>query len=215
MINLSKVLTSKEAQKFKPLNKFKLYTKSLTEYEQYRFIDGWVENGGYIERKYNPDFGGDPYCCVWLYEDVIEVKGHTPEKWGASWWEKCRPEVLAGALDDEKEVWEKRRNLKIETISEDLHSASKAVQVFGINAKFPVYIEEKTGFIFSWNTPYCATARLSGAIPLGHHTTISGSELVSSLKKELLACQEDAFTPNRDFSLWDEYQKMTSGNLNL
>lgn len=208
MINLSKVLTSKEAQKFKPLNKFKLYTNSLTEYEQYRFIDGWIENGGYIESKYNPDFGGDPYCCVWLYEDVIEVKGHTPEKWGASWWEKCRPEALTAALIDEKKVWEKRHILKIKSLSEDLHTVSKAVQVFGVNAKFPVYIENKTGSIFSWATPDKPTVHLSGAIPIGYYTTLSGCELTNSLKKELLACQEDAFTPNRDFSLWNEYEKM-------
>lgn len=208
MNNLSKVLTSQEAQKFKPLNKFKLYTNSLTEYEQYRFIDGWVENGGYIESKYNPDFGGDPYCCVWLYEDVIEVKGHTPEEWGAAWWEKCRAEVLSVALTDEKKVWEERHNLKIETLSEDLHNASKAVRVFGTNSIFPVYIEKKTGCIFSWATPDCATARLSGGIPIGHHTALSGSELVTSLKKELQACQEDAFTPKRDFSLWNEYEKL-------
>lgn len=210
MINLSKALTSKEAQKLKPLNKFKLYTKSLTEYEQYRFIDGWVKNGGYIESKYNPNFGGDPYCCVWLYEDVIEVKGYTPEKWGASWWEKCRPEVLAGALDDEKEVWEKRHILKIKTLSEDLHNAFEAVRIFGAETKFPVYIENKTNRIFSWATSDKPTVHLSGAIPIGHYTTLSGSELVNSLKHELHSCQKDEFIPHRDFSLWSEYKKLMS-----
>ena len=211
----SKIFTAQQALITRPSNAFKLNTESLPEEEQKRFVHGWKSNGGYIETDVNPDFNGDPFCCPWLYQNVIEVHGHTPEDWGAAWWEKCRPEVLSVALNNEKKVWEERHLLKIESLSEDLHNANEAVRAFGINAIFPVYIEKKTGGIFSWATPDCATARLSGAIPLGHHTTISGSELISSLKKELLACQEDTFTPKRDFSLWNEYQKMTSGNLNL
>lgn len=210
MNNLSKVLTSQEAQKLKPLNKFKLYTKSLTECEQYRFIDGWIKNGGYIESKYNSDFGGDPYCCVWLYEDVIEVKGHTPEDWGAAWWEKCRAEVLSVALNDEKKVWENQKNVKLETLSENLNCATKAVKVFGSQNGFPVYIENNHNRIFSWATPDKDMVQLSGAIPIGHYTTLSGSELVNSLKQELLSCQKDEFIPHRDFSLWDEYEKLMS-----
>lgn len=215
MNNLTKILTAQEALTIQSSKTFKLDTESLSEEDRIRFIHGWKTNGGYIETDVNPDFGGDPFCCPWLYQDVIEVNGHTPEEWGAAWWEKCRAEVLSVALTDEKKVWEERHNLKIETLSEDLHNAYEAVRVFGTNSIFPVYIEKKTGCIFSWATPDCATARLSGSIPIGHHTALSGSELVTSLKKELHICQEDVFTPHRDFSLWDEYQKMTSGNLNL
>lgn len=168
------------------------------------------KNGGYIETDHNPDFGGDPFCCPWLYQDVIEVNGHTPEEWGAAWWEKCRPEILAIALNEEKKVWEERHNLKIKSLSEDLHNALEAVRIFGTETQFPVYIENKNNRIFSWATPDKTAAHLSGTIPIGHFTTLSGSELTNSLKKELLACQEDAFTPNRDFSLWNEYQKVIS-----
>lgn len=204
----SKIFTAQQALITRPSNAFKLNTESLPEEEQKRFVHGWKSNGGYIETDVNPDFNGDPFCCPWLYQSVIEVHGHTPEDWGAAWWEKCRPEVLAGALDDEKEVWEKRHILKIKTLSEDLHNAFEAVRIFGAETKFPVYIESKTNRIFSWATPDKPTVHLSGAIPIGYYTTLSGSELTNSLKKELLACQEDAFTPNRDFSLWNEYEKM-------
>lgn len=208
MNSLTKSLSAQEALTIQSSNAFKLNTKSLSEEYQNRFIYGWKKNGGYIETDHNPDFGGDPFCCPWLYQDVIEVNGHTPEEWGAAWWEKCRPEILAIALNEEKKVWEERHNLKIKSLSEDLHNALEAVRIFGTETQFPVYIENKNGSIFSWATPDKPTVHLSGAIPIGYYTTLSGSELTNSLKKELLACQEDAFTPNRDFSLWNEYEKM-------
>lgn len=210
MNNLSKVLTSQEALTIQSSNAFKLNTKSLPEEYQNRFIYGWKKNGGYIETDVNPNFDGDPFCCPWLYQDVIEVNGHTPEDWGAAWWEKCRPEVLSVALNDEKKVWENQKNVKLKTLSESLNSATEAVKVFGSQNGFPVYIENKNGSIFSWATPDHTTARLSGCLPLGHRTIISGSELITSLKKEFLACQQDEFTPSRDFSLWNEYQKVIS-----
>lgn len=208
MNNLSKIFTAQKVLITRPSSTFKLNTESLTEEEQKRFVYGWKSNGGYMETDFNPTFSGDPFCCPWLYQKVIEVHGHTPEEWGAAWWEECRPEAIAAALDDEKKVWEERHILKIELLSEDLHNAHEAVRAFGNNALFPVYIEIKKGNIYSWSTPDHAIARLSGSIPLGHHTTISGSDLIRSLKKELQACQEDAFTPKRDFSLWNEYEKL-------
>ena len=206
----SKIFTAQQALITRPSNAFKLNTESLPEEEQKRFVHGWKSNGGYIETDVNPDFNGDPFCCPWLYQSVIEVHGHTPEDWGAAWWEKCRPEVLSVALNDEKKVWENQKNVKLETLSENLNCATKAVKVFGSQNRFPVYIENNHNRIFSWATPDKDMVQLSGAIPIGHYTTLSGSELVNSLKQELLSCQKDEFIPHRDFSLWDEYEKLMS-----
>ena len=72
-------------------------TTTLTEAEQGQFIKGWKEAGGYIGDLEAPI----PWCCPWMYEEEIEVRGETPYDWGASWWHTMKADVVATLASEE------------------------------------------------------------------------------------------------------------------
>ena len=67
-------------------------TKIFTAEQRERFVSGWEAAGGYTEDMDSPC----PWCCPWYHGDTVaDVTGVTPEEWGASWWSRCRDEIMA------------------------------------------------------------------------------------------------------------------------
>lgn len=72
---------------------------SLTDAQKDAFVEGWKDAGGDTSDldAYNPC----PWCCPWEYTDAIAVTGDTPEEWGASWWQSCRPYIEDDKAEEE------------------------------------------------------------------------------------------------------------------
>lgn len=64
-------------------------TKNLTDEQRVAFIAGWENAGGTVDDEET----SMPWYAPWFYRNNITVEGHTPEEWGASWWDKCRDEI--------------------------------------------------------------------------------------------------------------------------
>lgn len=68
-------------------------TEALSEEERDDFVRGWEAAGGPVNDLESPC----PWCAPWVWAPVIDVRGSTPEEWGADWYRQCRREIEAAA----------------------------------------------------------------------------------------------------------------------
>lgn len=119
---------------------------------QRQFLDGYIEAGGFCEEP-SPD-NDLPWGYPWIWGgDMSNLEGKTPYEWGKSWWLRCRPEVLPLVLDDEERQWERQHEQELEELHSKLSAATAATHQHGLDARFDVISEVKTGNIVTWSAP--------------------------------------------------------------
>ena len=69
-------------------------TSNFTVEDQKLFLQGWKEAGGFMGDMHTES----PFCAPWSRDEIVELDGDDPVKWGRDYWEAKKEELVNAAL---------------------------------------------------------------------------------------------------------------------
>lgn len=83
-----------EVDKAKAKEKLRVDTSNFTVEDQKLFLQGWKEAGGFMGDMHTES----PFCAPWSRDEIVELDGEDPVKWGRDYWEEKKEELVNAAL---------------------------------------------------------------------------------------------------------------------